>query len=144
MLLSNIEATELPFPEVDFEILGDLLKKLRTNLPKMQVSAPVQNQAGAYKRKAKEDMNEQDLSWLPLSAPQKIAKIEEIISKLVPERTSYLAQDLELYNVERDLKVMIRFNEKITIQHRALITQYLSEACQAQLHPEIIAIEVDS
>jgi len=144
LLLENIDATELPFPQIDFETLDDLLKKLRANLPKMQVSAPIQNQVGAYKRKAKEDMNERDLNWLPLSAPQKIAQIEMIISKLVPERTSYLAEDLELYNVERDLNVMIRFNEKITPQHRALIIQYLSEACQAELHPEIIVSEVSS
>ena len=80
----------------------------------MKVEAPIENQAGAYKRKAKEDMNEQDLAWLPLSAPEKkIAKAEDILTKVVPERTSYLADSVELFNIERDLK-KFSFDLKIT------------------------------
>lgn len=143
-LLSNLEASELPFPEFDFNTLDDILKKLRSSLPNMEVAKPIEGKTGVYKRKAKEDMNEKDLAWLPLSAPEKIAKVEEVMTQVVPERTSYLAEDVELYNIERDLMVYIRFSPKVETQHKLLITQFLHEACQSQCHPEIVISEADS
>ena len=89
-------------------------------------------------------MNQQDLAWLPLSAPRKIAKVEELIQQVVLERTSYLAEDIKLFNIERDLKVLISFKQKIETQHKALITQHISESCQASLHPEIVISEANS
>lgn len=144
LLLSELNTEELPFPEQDFETLEDILKKLRNGLPTMEVAKPIEEKTGVYKRKAKEDMNENDLAWLPLSAPQKIAKVEEIIAHVVPERTSYLAEDVELYNIERDLNVFIRFSTNVQTQHKLLITQFLNEACQANCHPEIVISEAKS
>lgn len=143
-LLAKLESEELPFPKDDFKTLEDILKKLRSSLPKMEVAKPIEGKTGVYKRKAKEDMNEKDLAWLPLSAPQKIAKIEEVIAQVVPERTSYLAEDVELYNIERDLNVLISFSSKVQSQHKLLITQFIHEACQTHCHPEIVISEANS
>lgn len=143
-LLASIEAKELPFPDQDFQTLNDLLKKLRTDLPDVEVEAPIENQAGGYKRKAKEDMTEQDLAWLPLSAPEKIAHAEALMATVVPERTSYLSDDLELFNIERDLKVIIKFKDTVETQHRPLIIQHLNEAFHEKLHPEMNVSEAQA
>ena len=144
LLLYSIESDVLPFPEHDFETLNHLLNKVRTDLPEMEVVEPTAGKTGVYKRKAKEDMNQQDLAWLPLSAPQKIAKVEELIQQVVPERTSYLAEDVKLFDIKRDLKVLISFKPKIETQHKALIKQHISESCQASLHSEIVISEANS
>jgi NifU-like protein involved in Fe-S cluster formation len=130
--------------KLDLSSLDEFSLRLAAGFSTMVVSEPLEDKPGAYKRKDKEDMNEADLAWLPLTAPQKIAKVDDILGSVIPERTSYAAKSVSLYNVERDLKVKLQFAEEVEMSHRALIIGFVQEACRSNCHPEIIVEEVAS
>lgn len=131
-------------PSLDYSWISDFSQRLVAGLTGMKVEAPLEDKPGAYKRKEKEDMNEADLAWLPLGAPQKIVKVEELLKTVMPKRTAYTAQDVQLYNVERDLKVKVKFKDVVESTHRPLILGFIQEACRGELHPEMLVEEVES
>jgi NifU-like protein involved in Fe-S cluster formation len=139
--LSTIaEATllkELEGQVLDFSGVKLLAQKLWLARPSMVVSEPIADQPGAYRRKAKEDMNEADLAWLPLSAPQKIAKAEALLVKTLKERVHLSDSQAKIYDIQRDLKVILTFNDTVDIPQRPLIVQFVQEAYQSTLHPQI-------
>ena len=131
-------------PTLDFSFLSDFSIRLAAGLPSMVVEEPIADKPGAYRRKDKADMNDVDLAWLPLSAPQKIAKVDEVLAVVIPKRTAYVASQVSLYNVERDLKVKLNFSKEVESSHIPLMIGFIQEACRAQLHPEIMVEEVES
>ena len=128
---------ELDGVSLDFSGIKKLAQKLWEARSTMVVSEPLADKPGAYRRKSKEDMNEADLAWLPLSAPQKIAKVEKLVSKTLRERAQLADDQAKIYDVQRDLRIVLTFHEKVESQHRPLILQFIQEACQSQLHPDI-------
>jgi NifU-like protein involved in Fe-S cluster formation len=137
-LTSSCEGME----EGDFDFLPPIAEGLAKALPDMIVEEPIEDKPGAYKRKEKNDMNDIDLEWLPLGAPQKIAKLQKVIDQVMPDRTEYLADKVELYNVQRDLTVQLKFAEEVASAHRPLIVGFLNSGFREELHPEITVEEV--
>jgi hypothetical protein len=145
--LNGLKASELAascdgLEPSDFDFLPPIIDDLAEALPTMTVEEPVEDKPGAYKRKEKNEMNESDLEWLPLGAPQKIAKLQIVIDEVIPERTEYKAKQVELYNVQRDLTVQLKFSEDVSSSHRPLVVGFLQSAMRADIHPEIIVEDV--
>ena len=131
-------------PSLDFSFLSDFSMSLAAGISGMVVEEPIADKPGAYRRKDKADMSDVDLAWLPISAPQKIARVEEVLAEVIPKRTAYVASQVSLYNVERDLKVKLNFSKEVESAHIALILGFIQGACRSQLHPEITVEEVES
>jgi hypothetical protein len=136
-ILDAVFFKELEDVPLDFSGLKKCVQKLIDGLPKMVVSEPLDDKPGAYRRKAKEDMNEADLAWLPLSAPEKIARVEKLLAKTLRDKVQLAENLAKVYDLNRDLRLVITFDDQVESQHRALIVQFIQEACQSELHPEI-------
>lgn len=128
--------------EGDFDFLSPIVDSLAEALPTMTVEEPVEDKPGAYKRKEKNEMNEVDQAWLPLGAPQKLSKLQAVVDRVVPERTEYSSDKVELYNLQRDLAVQVKFKDEVQTSHRPLILGFLDSAMKGELHPEITLEEV--
>lgn len=142
-LLSDVEMLEEigMESELDFSWKEDLLSGIQDL--EVQVEDPSADAPKIYKRKDKEDMNEQDLAWLPLSAPIKIAKVQEVVDAVIPERTNLPATAVEIFNVKRDLLVQLRFSDEVAPAQQPLLLQFVQEACRSALHPEVNVEEVE-
>jgi NifU-like protein involved in Fe-S cluster formation len=130
-----------PLKGVGFSKLLELGSTVAEGLPEMKVEAPP-TEAASYKRKDKEDMSEQDLQWLPLSAPQKIAAVEPLLGSTLLARTKLSPSMVELYNVQRDTVVQLKFKEDVEVKDRPLVMQFIESTLQAELHPEIRVEEI--
>jgi hypothetical protein len=49
---------------------------------------------------------------------------------------------VELYNVQRDTVVQLKFKEDVEVKDRPLVMQFIESTLQAELHPEIRVEEI--
>lgn len=121
----------------DIQMLRELGGALQVALSTMVVEAPIIESVENYRRKDKEHMSDLDLKWLPLSAPQKIALIEPLLSSTLLARTKLPLSAVSLYNVQMDLVVKLKFEDVVDHKERPLVMRFVESTLQAELHPEI-------
>lgn len=127
-----------------FTFLKDLQQKMLHALPHMKVAPPPEKGKETYKRKDKKDMDEQDLAWLPLTAPKKIAKAEPYIHTCIKERGQLDPKLVSLYNIRNDLEIQLKFDSTIETEKIPTLIAFVEENLRSQLHPQISVNEVQS
>ena len=125
------------FNTEDFFFLTEIQKKLELSIPTMVISPPPEKGKEGYKRKDKKDMDANDLSWLPLPAPEKISRCETVVKDTLNSKTDLTIDSVSLYNVEKDLQVIITFKDTVETSQKALITAFIQENMHANCHPQI-------
>jgi hypothetical protein len=132
-LLAHLDVGE----DLDVKMFRDLGGVLQEAASTMIVEDAIVESVENYRRKEKEHMSDLDLKWLPLSAPQKIALIEPLLSSTLLARTKLPLSAVLLYNVQMDLVVQLKFEDVVDRKERPLVMRFVESTLQAELHPEI-------
>lgn len=121
---------------ISFDFIQDIQQK--AHIAFKDVKVPPKPEKKDYRRKDKEDMDETDLNWLPLSAPMKISKLESLLRKTIVERSSYELEDVSIYHIAKDVEVTLSFADKVPLEERSTFAKFFEEACKGELHPLLI------
>ncbi len=124
----------------DMSFLRDL--KARVFEAARQLEVPELPAIRPYVRKPRTEMDERDLAWLPLGAPQKIRKVQHEMARCLRARTGHGERDAEVYNVRRDLEVEVLFAADVKPEERPLLLQFMQDAGRGALHPGLEFREV--
>ena len=128
----------------DFFFLTDICEKMKIAHPNMVVTPPPAEKDKVYKRKDKKDMDEHDLKWLPLPAPEKISQVELSISTTLKTKTQLSPKAVTLYNVKKDLEVIVKFSDEVESAQKPLITSFIAENLHGDCHPQIQVVEKEA
>lgn len=120
-----------------FSFLKSIQENLLNAVPNMVITPAPEKGKEMYRRKDKKDMDEHDLKWLPLTAPEKITLCESVIIETLKTKTDLATSDVKLYNVQKDLQVIIEYDDNVEISKRALVTAFIQENMHSQHHPQI-------
>jgi len=128
----------------NFSFLKNIQENLLNAVPNMVITPPPEKGKEGYRRKDKKDMNEDDLKWLPLTAPEKITRCENVISETLKNKTDLPGDSIKLYNVQKDLQVIIEYDNNVELSKRALVTAFIQENMHSNCHPQIQVTERQS
>lgn len=128
--------------ELDADVIKDLQSQVLNNIGSVVVEEPIEESEKGYQRKDERDMDEHDRAWIPLGAPDKIRKVNELLSRVLRERTSYGLEEVTLYDISRDFLIKIKYAEGVVVSERPTLTKFFAEACRSEIHPQLKVEEV--
>ena len=115
--------------------------KALAELPNLKV-LPKPVEAPRYERKRKQDWDDKDQAWLPLTLMQKITKVqkagEDIIADRLGKQVAWKQEGLH-----DDFEVVISFTaaDQLQAEEKATVIRFLEEGLRDAIHPLISVAE---
>jgi hypothetical protein len=84
-------------------------------------------------RKRRQDWDDADRAWLPLGLMQKMAKVQEVCARVLPERFPGLAVTAEITGLHDDFRIELKL-AGLAAEQAPTAARFLEDALHA-LHP---------
>ena len=127
-----------------YGFISDLQSKALAELPNLQV-LPKPVEVPRYERKRKQDWDEKDQAWLPLTLMQKITQIQTLGDTIIKDRLGkQVAWKQEGLHDDFELVISFTAADQLLAEEKATVLRFLEEGLRGTIHPRISVAEYQS